>query len=315
MTQNKIKKVTKNQLGTGMIKTLFVLTLFAVALCFSKEISAAAVAGIRLSALSVIPSIFPFIILGDVLKSMSPTSSCKSVSKFFEASFGISATGIAAFICGNICGFPIGVGYASNLYTDDLISKDECEHLIGLSNNPSAAFVISGVGVGLCGNFQIGIILYISLIIATLLTGVIFKCRLKTQKVYENTRQRFDLATSIKNAAYSSISICAYIVFFSSLLSLVGLIIKNEIVISITASLLEIGNAVNRVSKLVFLPEYIKNGLLGFCLGFSGFSVHMQARNILHHDISMRIYYIMKATEGILSFIISAALSALYYSI
>ena len=41
------------------------------------------------------------------------------------------------------------------------ISKNECERLIGFSNNASPAFVISGVGYALFGSIRIGVFLYI----------------------------------------------------------------------------------------------------------------------------------------------------------
>lgn len=312
MSKYQIKKKSRRTL---MSRETFIapttLVLFIIALIFSKQISLAVIDGMKLAAFSIIPSIFPFFILSDMLRSLPVKENSNCVSRVTKRLLGINSSELGAFLCGNICGFPIGVGYASNLYIEGKISKERCERLIGISSNPSIAFVISGVGVGLLGSLNYGILLYASIITATLITGALFKIDGKSINTDEKIKQSFDLVVSIKNAAYSSISVSAYIIFFSTIIGIISSIINSAFATAVISIFLEVGNASKLLSNIVFLPSNISLALIAFSLAFSGISVHMQSRSVLHEDISMRTYYKMKLCEGVIAFLIVALIQPL----
>ncbi len=305
MTANHIikkrKKISVNTLGTIIF---FICTLLLI--LFAKEAREGIIFGIKLSALSIIPSIFPFFILSDLLISVYKGSD-GPIGKIFEKLFNISSYALPAFIVGILCGFPLGVKTAVSLKEIGVIDRDECETLSGFVNNPSLAFVISGVGIGMRGNIFDGIILYISVISSSILTGIIFRSkRDKIKNTGEIKRQNFNLSLSIKNAGVSSIVVSSYIIFFSMLLSLISALIKNDMTTTLISPLFEVGNASKLISTLTAFPENFSLTLTSFSLGFSGLSVFMQSISYLPDDISKSKILIMKFIQGVLCFAITS---------
>lgn len=268
----------------------------------------AVILGIKLSATTVLPAIFPFFILSDYTAKTIPTEQKGFFGRIFESLFGISGAATRAFILGTVCGFPIGAKASAELYESGTITKDELEGLLGIVNNPSLAFVISGIGLGMIGSLAAGIILYVSVILSAVSVGMIFKKKYnKTEKTRVISRQSFDLAESIKNAGFSSIAISSYIIFFSAVLGLISAPTDSMVLTPILASLLEIGNASSIIakSKLSTVGSFC---LLGFALGFSGLSVHLQVISFLPKDISKKKYFLMKCLQGLFSAIFSVVL-------
>ncbi len=288
-----------------MLAVVFLLLILT--LVSSEQIKNGIISGVRLSVFSVIPAIFPFMIFSDFLSCESKYLSTGFFARIFERVFNISSSALGAFLCGAVCGFPVGVSMATHLYSSHIISRDECERLIGFSSSPSVAFVISGVGAGLYGSVLYGAVIYLSIITASAITGFLFKGNMqKTEFSNDIPKQSFNLIASIKASANSCITVSAYIVFCSALIGLISSIIKNEYIITAATLLLEISNAAKALS-LSEVPTVLKLSLTAFSLSFSGICVHMQARSLLPSDISMSRYYKMKLISGIVAFALSFA--------
>ncbi len=307
----KILSEKRKEKFQGYLGTFIFFIFSGLTIIFAKEVKEGIIFGIRLSALSIIPAVFPFFVLSDLLLS-SFGNTCSRMRTVFSKIFNISKTAFPTFIIGNLCGFPLGVKGAAKLYSDGMITKDECERLAGFVNNPSLAFVVSGVGLGMLGSLKYGIILYLFLIFSSVLTGILFRPKeLKTMNRKENIEQSFNLNLSIKNAIYSSISVSAYIIFFSMLLSLASVIINNDVVLALFSSIMEVGNATKLLSSIPAFSPAITFSLIAFALGFSGLSVFMQGSSFLPSEVSRTKILLMKVIQGILS----GAFAAVFYII
>jgi hypothetical protein len=119
------------------------------------------------------------------------------------------------------------------------------------------------------------------------------------------------LSKSIKNAGASSLVITSYIVFFSSVIKILSGFIKNQKLFTLITSFIEIGNSTFIISQSNTLPLEFQYALLGFSLGFSGISVHLQAFSLLPENTSKVTYYKTKLLQGV----ICAILFALYKTI
>ncbi len=298
------KKLVRGKIKIS-IYYLITATTVALLLLFSNQIADSTLNGIKISVLSVIPSVFPFFVLADYLSSQASSPSSPSLlSKIFSIPGGSEG----ALICGMICGFPCGIKYAKRLYDGKIITKSDLERIIGLVNNPSLAFVISGVGMGMLKSLKAGIILYISVIFSTFLVSKVFIADIeKTPKRQYISEQKFNFVEAIKNAGYASLTVSSYIIFFSAILGIFKELVKSELLCAIAASFLEIGNAASAITSLKIKANSAFL-LYGFCLGFSGFSVHLQAFEVLPRDISKKKYLIMKLLQGFLCGLIAIIL-------
>ena len=210
-----------------------------------------------------------------------------------ERLFGIKGCALSAFMSGLICGFPIGVKSASELCRTNKISLDEFERLAGFVNNPSIAFIISGVGVGIFGDISLGVFLYISVVLSSVAVGIFFKKQMtKSNNSNVISRQSFNLVSSIKNAGTTSISVMSYIIFFSGIIEIFESLIENEYILSLISSLLEVSSATRLIGNGANFAPYIRYALTAFALGFSGLSVHLQALSFFPDGASRRKYFL-----------------------
>lgn len=67
-----------------------------------------------------------------------------------------------------------GAKIVSKFYEDGICTKQEAERMLAFTNNSGPLFIIGTVGISLFGNTSIGIILFITHILACLTVGILF---------------------------------------------------------------------------------------------------------------------------------------------
>lgn len=291
-----------------LIITVFVSLLFSVIL--PSQINRFVKDGLSLCFNVVIASVFPFLILTDLITAFSHFENPGLLQKIFEKLFKINGYAVSAFISGMLCGFPLGVKVAADLYKSGCLSKSECERLIGFSNNTGPAFLISGIGFSMRGSVSDGIILYFSMITASVLSGIITgigKTPTNTRGIKTSVQYKF--TESVSGAAINTLNISAYIVLFSIVTGLVSLIVKNDFIISLILPFLEVSNAAKSLAITNVLTKSETLILTSFAVSFSGISVHLQAKSFLRETtISMKTYYFTKFLQGILASLVTVVI-------
>ncbi len=294
-----------------------IICLFAavVMLTLGNELKSGVAYGLEISYNIIIPTLFPFFILSDLWAHSLSVSSDSFLGKMFYRLFGISGSGASAFICGMFCGFPIGVKASVNGYKLGKLDLDQTQLLCALASNPSCAFVISGIGLGMYKDIRIGILLYFCVIIAAVIIGFLFRIRNnKCNFTSDISGQSFNLVESIRNAGLSSISVCSYIIFFSALIGLFRSVCKINVMNIVFSCLAEVSFACLFLKENSPLPSPISLALTAFALGFSGFSVHMQAFSFMPREISRKKYLLTRLligfTSGAISFILFTIIKA-----
>ena len=276
------------------IATVTCIILCLTMLCLGREMKLGVLEGIRLSSEILIPTLFPFLVLSDYWSKNFYIGENSILSRLFVNLFHVPSCGLLAFVTGIICGFPLGVRVACDLYNRGEINDRQLTSLCGFSNNPSIAFVISGVGLGIFGSLRVGILLFISCTVSAVVCGILFREKKeKAQKAENISRQKFNLVDSIKNAGLTSITVSSYVIFFSAIIYA----LKNS---PLLASALELCSAVKIISESPFNVNQ-KLVLTAFSLGFSGLSVHLQAFSFMGNEVKKLRYILMKLTQGFIS--------------
>ncbi len=287
----------------------------AVVLLFfllSKEISSSILNGLAMCYHTIIPTVFPFFIISELLLLLLDFEKIQPLTKIFERLFKINGSALSVFLCGAVCGFPIAVTLSEKLYKSDIISKEECERLIGFSNHASPAFVICAIGIGMRKSAAQGIAIYFISLLSSLICAYIFSLgkTASTRGKHEKSKLGFSLVKSIKRATEATINVCGFITFFSMLIGILSCIIKSDVTLALLSSLLEISNASFLISTPGLFSESLSFALTAFAVTFSGLSVHMQSKSMLiGTDISMKTYYLMKLTSAFISFGIALAIA------
>lgn len=319
MTYNQTKARAQAQTlnkhsGLSALTTALALTLTPILTFFlAEEISVSVKNALMLCASVIIPSVFPFIILSDFLYRFIDFGSMRKLGELFEKLFKINRAGLYPFTLGLLCGFPLGVKCASELYNDGRISKDECERLIGFCNNTGPAFLVCGIGLGLRKNIYDGLALYVATVLSAVLVGMIFSVG-KASSVSDcrkYTDASFSVTRSVRNAGMGCLNICSYLTFFACITGIIKSILGEGLVYFLIIPFLEVGTATDILSKTALLGSVGSLALSAFAVGFSGFSVHLQALSFLSEtDVKVGRYFTMKLLQGILA---AAAVSVLYY--
>ena len=268
--------------------------------------------GIRLCVTTIIPAVFPFMILSSMMISYAVFDNIRCLSRPFERIFHINRNGIPAFFCGTFCGFPLGAKCAAEAYERGLLSKDECERLIGFSSNASPAFLICGVGA-MQENPWEGVLFYVIMLISAVTVGALIG-RKKTACTMQAATNGygFSFTDAVERAGIGTLHVCSYLLFFSALIGILqAFVLKSTFLCAITLPFLEIGSAVFFLSKSS-IPKLAKRALIAFATSYGGLSVHLQAAGLLRGTgISMKKYYLAKLLQGLLSALIILILGSL----
>lgn len=123
---------------------IILLCFFFLILIFPPLTLKGALSGLLLWYNVLLPTLLPFIITTNIIIT---TNSFTLITSFlgtpFQKIFGVSKAGSFAVIIGFLCGFPMGSKVISDLYKQEIISKNEAQYLLSFCNNTSPMFIIS----------------------------------------------------------------------------------------------------------------------------------------------------------------------------
>ncbi len=271
--------------------------------------------GAELAVRCVLPSSFPFMIFSDIYVHYGSPERLRVISCVLSHTLGISRRSVGAVIAGGLCGFPIGAKITAELYLCGAISRSEAERVMALSSNPSCAFTVGAVGLGMYGDLRIGIILLASVYTSTVIGGLVTKSNCdKTDFSNDIIQQRYNFVSSVKSAGSSAVSMISFISIFSVIVGLIKNHIKILPIQYAMCALAEVTNAVKMFSSLsVFYPA-LGISLCGFSLGFGGLSVMMQSAVFTENtDLRLKKYISIKLLIGLICAAISTAVFSAVY--
>ena len=280
-------------------------------------------AGLALCTNTVIPSLFPFMVLSELLVSSGASELAgKYIARPLGYIFDLSDRAAAALLLGLVCGFPIGSKSAVSMYTAGQISRGELEHVLSFCNIPSSAFLISAVGVGLFGSRTFGVLLYISHVISALCVGLLGKRYFSRKKKMnehlpipaapERVLKGFvhSFTKAVSDSAGSMLMICAFLVFFSALSGIVRLFAENarlsDLLCALIIGAFEMTGGVSSAASLSPMISAIATSVI---TAWSGLSVAFQLIGLCKDTrISVKPYFVLK----MISALISGALVAVF---
>ena len=275
-------------------------------------VRAAVEQALELCAQSVIPALFPFLVVTSALLSLGLGElAAPWLAGLMEPLFRVPGAGSAALVLGLVGGYPIGAATAGRLYQEGVVSRQEGERLLTFCNNSNPVFLISVLGVGVFGSVRTGIWLWLIHVLSALLTGLAFRGHGKTAGRRPLTRPAAFRAVSLPMALVEAVesslrgmlSVCAFVTFFYVLARPLAALGGRT------------GAALVGLVELFSLTPLLTADTWGFVLaagmaGWGGFSVLCQTAAVLEGSgLSARYCLRGKAVQGLLSAILAAALS------
>ena len=115
MTQTRSYDIHKKMSFGSAYALISLAGVLFFGLVLSGEVSEYVKEGMRLAIECVIPSSFPFMIICDLYLYFGRPENLKALGWIFTNLFGLPISGLSAFICGNIGGFPIGAKMVADI--------------------------------------------------------------------------------------------------------------------------------------------------------------------------------------------------------
>ena len=203
-------------LGTGCILLLLFCADSAVAALRD---------GLVLCGQTVIPALFPFMVVSELLVGCGGAAALGQIfAKPLHKLLGVPGAAACPILLGMLCGFPTGARAMAALYDKGALSARQCTRLLTFINNPSSAYMISAVGVSLLGSRRLGLLLYAVSLVCALITALVTRVLMPDKnQAAEPTPQPVRLSAdvfsqAVTGAAQSMLAVCAYVLFFSAIL-------------------------------------------------------------------------------------------------
>lgn len=287
----KIKNVTYSFFQ--MLCLIFLAALFVI---FSKNTRRGAYDGLNLAMNTVVPSLLPLLIIFlTFMKSSANNILIKLFGNFSRSLFNLPEAAFSAILFGLVGGYPTGALLTEELFEAGEIDSNQAKRLMCFNFCGGCGFIITAVGTVTFNSTSVGVMLFLSNVLSSILIG--FALSFKEKRL---EKSEYPLAFSVSlgdaltlaapKAAQSVIVITAYIVLFSALSSIV----------KIPEPLLPIIEVTNGVCNGDFsLP------LTAAFLSFGGICIHLQFSSVLRKfKMSYFEFLLFRLISSVLSYFI-----------
>lgn len=290
------------------------LALSGVLVLFLAEagfVRAAAAEALSLCAGSVIPALFPFLVVSSLLLSLGLGELLSPMlAGLMEPLFRVDGVGSSALLLGLVGGYPIGAKTAADLYRGGRLSRPEAERLLAFCNNSNPVFLISVLGVGVFGSVRAGVWLWLIHLLSALLTGLLFRNHGGPARRQAGGTAAFQAVSlsaafvaAVRESLSGMLSVCAFVTFFyvlaRPLASLGGWL----------------GPVLVGLTELFSLTPLLRPDRFGFILasamaGWGGLSVLCQTAAVLEGSgLRLQSCVAGKAVQGLLAGLLAALLA------
>ena len=293
----------------SVIIAMFLVFIFAfMFLKFPQETGNGIKSGLSLCFSSVIPSLFPFMIISSFF---SESSLCSIFASAFKRAtrliFDLPGICTSVILFSMFGGFPVGASMTGSLFEKKLISNSQAQRLLMFCVCPGPAFVISAVGVSMLGSKKGGIIIYVSLVISALLTGFISRFLVeedKNEELFLNTPVKKGsysqaLVNSVSKSIGSIIHICGWIALFSALISLNDVLIRNNNIKEMLTCILEVTNGCKASAGKIPLS------FIAGIIGWGGICTHFQIMpDVIKIKMKLWLFALFRFINAVISTVV-----------
>jgi len=263
---------------------LFLLLFLLALLFFPSQATLGAVEAISLCAKAVVPALLPYFILLRLL--------CARLQ-------------LPPLLTSFLGGYPSGVTCVVAMYEAGTLDKTRAQRLLRVCNNSGPGFFVAVVGSIVLKSNKLGLLLYLIHVLSALLCAQLsapFTRRditIRREKSQRSFGAEFQKA--ISSACLSMLSVCALVIVFSVLFSLLRVFLPTRFLL-LPSGLLELTNGVLQLREN---PDAFV--LCAFFTGWGGLCVHAQAFSIWQAaGLRVKGYFTHKLLHGLLSALLAA---------
>lgn len=260
----------------------------------------AASEGIALCLKTVVPSLFPFFLLANLL-----TASVNTLPKPVTTLFNIRKESGGILLAGMLGGFPIGAKVVSQAFTNGTISKDDAERLLPICNQCGPAFIF-GMAGAIFQDIKYGFIIWGIQIISTIIIAWLIPRNPETSAITTHAKSH-SLSIAMKQATSAMASVCGWIIAFRILFRFLErwILWYFPITAQVTiCGLLELANGCMELHRVN--DPNLRFLLCALMISFGGICVALQSFSVIHPHLSRRYYFPGKGLQvGLTALLVS----------
>lgn len=287
----------------SIILSVIIMLISCLFIIFPENVTNAAVSAVWRCLYSVIPSLFGFMAISDlIIKTGINRIIAKPFSLISRYIFRIPEEYFPIFLISIIGGYPVGITLISELYSEQKISRKIKEKMSFFCFFPSPVFLFGMLG-GIFPDFAV-YTAYASIVLANIIIAVVSGIgtpvpSLQKQKSEVNFSVE-DITSSVINAGCSVMKMSAIIVFFSSFIAAINSAgvfrLFSEYQKSIIITALEITNAPSVANAT--LP------IMTALLSFGGVSVILQTISLSKKSLNIKKFLLSRGFASVISYIL-----------
>ena len=306
----------KLRLPALYVRAAALLLLALLLLRHRTDAAAGVVGGIHTCLGTLIPSLFPFILLACLCtNSRAAQVLFRPLSPVMRHVFRLPACAAPAVLLGLTAGYPTGAKITANLYAAGKLTREQTVRLLCFCTAPGYAFAAAYTGGLLLRSERIGLNLFFACALAPLLLGLILSRFAEKPEISLKPPESAPggIVSAVQDGIKATVSLCGFVIVFSMLLAvlhdagifqfLCGFLSRFGFTVPLSGALLTMGLEITAgASQCVYwhLPVYV----LAFGLGFSGVCIHLQIFSFFHKaglPLSKTRYVLARFLNGLLS--------------
>ena len=260
------------------LTSILLLLLPAVLIIYAPQAVRGASAGLVLWFNQVLPVLFPFALILQLIMSVNALSGISCLTApIMQKCLHLSPACSFCLLAGFLCGFPMGAKTTADLYQSNKISKQEACYLLTFSAFPSPSFLTGYLSFSILENQVPNHLLFFIFFLSAFLTSLFFRriYSVSQQSVFTRTQKETSsspfaelLDISIMNSLFSITKLGGYIILFSVFQGILQFLLSSSSFFSvILCGLTEFSTGLNAL-KDTALPFSLKFPLT---MGFSNF--------------------------------------------
>ncbi len=285
-------------------------TVFLILILDARTVLAGAKDGISLCLQTVIPSLFPFFILSNIITgniSGAPLRILSPIGRLCRIPKGSEIF----LLLGFLGGYPVGAKSVSDAYRDKKLSQQDAERMLGFCNNPGPAFIF-GMVATLFHTYSIAWILWAINITSALFTAILLPGKSNSEYRTDNHNQ-IKITEALNKSVQIIANVCAWVIVFRIIIAICKryflylLPTQGQVTM---IGILELSNGCFFLSSISTEAERFL--LCCIFLTFGGFCVTMQTASQLN-GLRLGIYLRTKALQTIISALLALILQPVLF--
>ena len=284
-----------------MMGLVIMVLLCLYLLFFPQKASKAVTSGLSLCFSTVIPAVFPYLVLSGVFVSLGYAERLGRRMAFVtEHLFALPGCCATVILLGIFCGFPVGGRMAAMLLARGSITKSQAARLVAFCDFCGPSYIIAVLGGGALGSVRAGVVIFLVQTLLALLAGMVLAIgKQETRRNTPITLPRPDVRAvgeAFTKAVSSTLDICGYVTFFSVFMSALSSLLVSlpPVLHALVYGFFELSGGIVRVGDTPMPLVYGTAMVL-----WSGVSVCMQIAAAVSLDeanrIPMGLYFLVRS--------------------